>query len=243
VEYQPIVDLQTRRWIGAEALVRWRRPDGRIIRPDNFIPVAEQSGVIQYVTECVAEIVAADLPSLIAIDPKFRVAINVSARDLGSEHTLAIIRNLLRNGRAHPENIAVEATERGFLQGNEAREVLAGIRGLGVEVAIDDFGTGYSSLSSLQTLNVDALKIDKSFVDTIGTDAATSHVVSHIIEMAHSLQLIIVAEGVETDAQAEYLQRRGVHYAQGWLFAVPMPVSALRAGIQEQAELKQNQKV
>ena len=230
VEYQPVVELDSGRWIGAEALVRWRR-GSRIVRPDLFIPAAEESGVITFITECVAEIIAADLPGLLSIDPEFQVAVNLSAADLRSESSIATIQEILRAEGVRPANLEVEATERGFLQGAEARELLARVRSLGISVAIDDFGTGYSSLACLQTLGLDTLKIDKAFVDTIGTDGATSQVVLHIIDMAHSLKLEIVAEGVEKEEQALLLERRGVQYAQGWLFARPMPISSLREAL------------
>lgn len=229
VEYQPVVDLATRRWIGAEALVRWQRSGGRIVRPDYFIPEAEESGVITRITACVGEIVAADLPSLLRIDREFFVAINLSAADFRSADTVEFFRRMLSSTRAQPKNIAVEATERGFLQGEEAREVLDALRKQGIIVAIDDFGTGYSSLACLESLGLDVIKIDRSFVETIDTDGATSHVVPHIIEMAHSLKLLITAEGVETEAQAEFLRSRGVHFAQGWLFGKPMPIGLLCA--------------
>jgi sensor c-di-GMP phosphodiesterase-like protein len=234
VEYQPVVDLATKRWIGAEALVRWRRAGGDVVRPDNFIPTAEESGVITRITACVGEIVAADLPGLLRIDRKFFVAINLSAPDLRSMETVALFRRMLISSKAQPKNISVEATERGFLQGKEAREVLEALRKEGIVVAIDDFGTGYSSLSCLQSLGIDMLKIDRSFVETIDTDGATSHVVPHIIEMAHSLKLLITAEGVETEAQAYFLHSRGVHFAQGWLFGKPMPIGLLRESLRAQ---------
>lgn len=239
VEYQPIVELGSRRWIGAEALVRWRR-GSRIVRPDIFIPSAEESGVITLITQCVATIIAADLPGLLSIDSEFQVAMNLSAPDLRSESSLAAIADILRAEGVRPANLEVEATERGFLQGSEVRELLARIRSLGVSIAIDDFGTGYSSLASLQTLGLDTLKIDKSFVETIGTDGATSQVVLHIIDMAHSLKLEMVAEGVETEEQAGLLKQRGVHYAQGWLFAKPMSIAALRDALQAQTTAERN---
>ena len=225
VEYQPIVELATQRWVGAEALVRWRR-NGAIIRPDLFIPYAEESGVITLITECVAFIVAADLPKLIAIDQNFSVAINLSLADLTSPRTLDLLKRTVRNAGARFENLEVEATERGFLQGPETGKLIDQIRELGISVAIDDFGTGYSSLACLQTLKLDILKIDKTFVETVGTNGVTSHVVPHIIDMAHSLGLQIVAEGVETEAQARFMEERSVHYAQGWYFGRPMGIAS-----------------
>jgi sensor c-di-GMP phosphodiesterase-like protein len=226
VEYQPVVELATRRLIGAEALVRWRS-NGEIVRPDHFIPLAEESGVITIITEQVLAMVTKDLPKLLSRDSGFQVAINLSAADIRSRKTIGLLSRLLETSGAHPSNIEIEATERGFLQGSEASGHLAQIRAMGFDVAIDDFGTGYSSLSCLQTLGLDTLKIDKAFVDTIGTDGATSQVVLHIIEIARSLNLGMVAEGVETEAQAQFLRDRGVHYAQGWLFGKPMAVERL----------------
>lgn len=226
VEYQPIVELASRRWVGAEALVRWKRGGG-IVRPDQFIPVAEESGVITFITERVAELVAAHLPQIAKLDAGFRISINVSAADLSTDRILETFSRLLKTSGCDAKNIYIEATERGFLQGSKASELLARIRSMGIGVAIDDFGTGYSSLACLQTLGLDVLKIDKAFVDTIGTDGATSQVVVHIIEMAHSLHLEMVAEGVETEEQAEFLQQRGVRFGQGWQFGRPMAVQAL----------------
>lgn len=232
VEYQPIVDLQTRQWVGAEALVSWQRADGRILRPDSFIPVAEESGAITHITLCVTDIVAADLPSLLRISPDFAVAINLSAADLHSEGTIGLVQRILKAGNGRPGILHVEATERGLMQGPAPRDTLANIRSLGVKVAIDDFGTGYSSLSYLQSLQIDTLKIDKSFIDTIGTGAATNQVVKHIIDMAHSLKLTMVGEGVETEEQAGYLAELGVQYAQGWLFSKPLSIAALRNALE-----------
>jgi sensor c-di-GMP phosphodiesterase-like protein len=166
--------------------------------------------------------VGEDLPLLLQLDGDFSVSINLSAADLRSVMTLDLLARTLKAAGARPENLQVEATEGGFLQGEPTRKLVASIRALGIRVALDDFGTGYSSLSRLQTLSTDALKIDKTFVDTIGTDGATSQVVPHIIGMGHSLGLAMVAEGVETEPQADFLRQRGVSYAQGWLFGKAM---------------------
>jgi sensor c-di-GMP phosphodiesterase-like protein len=230
VEYQPIVDLATKRWVGAEALVRWRH-SGRVVSPDEFIPTAEQSGVITRITACVAEIVARDLPGLLRIDPDFYVAINLSGPDLLTTDTVNLLKKVIATSHARPCNLHVEATERCFLQADHSRWTIALIRSLGMPVSIDDFGTGYSSLSCLQTLDLDELKIDKSFVETIGTDGATSQVVPHIIDMAHSLGLTMIAEGIETGAQADFLRSRGVRFGQGWLYGKSMKITALCASL------------
>ena len=235
VEYQPIVELATRRWVGAEALVRWRRGK-RDVRPDMFIPIAEETGVITGITECVLEAVARDLPSMLAADPEFSVAINLSAADLSRAQLPALLKRTLDQTGAKPANLEVEATERGLLQGDDERSAVAAIREMGVAVAIDDFGTGYSSLSRLQQLPLDVLKIDKLFVDSVGTDGVTSQVILHIVEMAQSLKLDMVAEGVETEEQAQFLLERGVQYAQGWLFGKPLPAAMLSQQIGAEAE-------
>ncbi len=230
VLYQPVVELATNRVVGAEALVRWRS-DYADIRPDYFIPQAEECGLIQLITKQVVALVARDIQHCLKIDPDFRVAINMSAADLGDPKTIAVLEQLVRTSGARPKNIEVEATERAFLRGPETAAILEAIRAEGFTVAIDDFGTGYSSLSCLQSLSLDTLKIDKAFVDTINTDGATSQVVLHIIEMARSLRLEMIAEGVENVAQAQYLVKRGVRFAQGWHFGRPMDVGHLCAEI------------
>lgn len=226
VEYQPILSLETWRCVGAEALVRWNR-SGVIDRPDLFIPVAEEFGVIQLITAQVVAQVGRDMPRMMEIDPELQVSINMSAGDLRSGQVLPMLEELLRTSGARACNFEIEATERAFLHGAETAALIGTLRQMGFGVAMDDFGTGYSSLAAVQSLSLDTLKIDKAFVDTIGTDGPTSQVVQHIIEMAHSLKLHIVAEGVETAAQAEYLRQRGVQRAQGWLFGRPMSIGKL----------------
>jgi sensor c-di-GMP phosphodiesterase-like protein len=179
----------------------------------------------------VADIVAKDLSTLLKFDTNFFVAINLSGPDLLTADTVNLLRQVITTSHARPCNLHVEATERCFLQADHSRWMIALIRSMGMPVAIDDFGTGYSSLSCLQTLGLDALKIDKTFVETIGTDGATSQVVPHIIEMAHSLELTMIAEGIESPAQVEFLRKRGVRFAQGWLFGKPMDLASLCASI------------
>ncbi|MGU3492415.1 EAL domain-containing protein [Xanthobacteraceae bacterium A53D] len=225
VHYQPLIELSTGACIGAEALVRWRRPDGSRIRPDLFLPLAEESGLILPITDQVIEAVVNDLGPLLAETPALHIAINLCADDLRTGRVLPVIEQALENTGVRKEQIWLEATERGFLDIEAARATIIKARAAGHRVAIDDFGTGYSSLQYLQELPLDALKIDKSFVDTIGRDAATSSVTLHIIDMAKTLNLHIVAEGVEEKEQLDYLVGNEVGYGQGWLFARPLPAA------------------
>ncbi|MDM0019467.1 EAL domain-containing protein [Variovorax saccharolyticus] len=223
VHYQPLIELRTGRCVGAEALVRWQLADGSYVKPDLFIPVAEETGQIVQITEQVIAAVGRDLGAALAADRTLHVAINLSARDLEGECLLGLLDDLTRRG-IEPRQVWLEVTERGFVDDGAPRAWLDKARAAGYVVAIDDFGTGYSSLSYLQKLPIDALKIDKSFVDTVGLETVTACVAPHIIELAKELRFMIVAEGVETQAQADYLLAHGVDYAQGWLYAKAMPV-------------------
>lgn len=223
VHYQPIIDLRNGRCSGAEALVRWQRPDGSMVRPDFFIPLAEESGLILPITDLVIKSVISELKEALVADRSLHIAINLCANDIKTGRVLPVIADALATSGIHSEQIWLEATERGFMDITSARATLNKAREMGHITAIDDFGTGYSSLQYLQDLPMDVLKIDKSFVDTIGTDAASNPVISHIIDMAKSLNLLIVAEGVETQEQADYLSRRNVDFVQGWLYAKALP--------------------
>lgn len=228
LHYQPIVELATGRMVGAEALLRWPRRDGsQVMRPDAFIRIAEDCGLIRNLTAYVLERVASEAPAFIRHHPDGYISINLSPADLHDERILDQLRQLIETPGIMARNLVVEVTEHSFLDPKHASENITAIRTLGIRVAIDDFGTGFSSLSHLTTLTTDCLKIDKVFVDTIGTDSATSEVALHIVRIAQSLGLTVIAEGVESQLQADVLYEHGVKYAQGWLFSQAQPMENL----------------
>ncbi|MEN3272269.1 MAG: hypothetical protein V7636_1030 [Actinomycetota bacterium] len=220
--YQPIVALDSGAWVGAEVLLRWCRA-GQDIRPDVFIPSVEATGMSRQLTRHVVDLLCRDAVGLFSGRPDFRLALNLTPSDLADPHLPGLLSNLASKLGGTPRNIVVEATERGLLRPEVVLPVLSELRRRGFRLSVDDFGTGYSSLSYLERFHLDELKIDKIFVDTIGRSRATSGVVHHIIEMAKSLELGIVAEGIESQEQADILRRAGVLYAQGYHFSRPLP--------------------
>ena len=224
VQYQPVIDLRTTRCVGAEALARWQREKGQWVSPDVFIPVAEEAGLIQDITLAVMHTVIGDLEQIIAAAGKVSINLNLSHDDLKNDRIGRELAARLQTASLPPQSIKLEITERALVNSDTARALIRDFRERGHQIAVDDFGTGYSSLSYLQTFELDVLKIDKSFVDAIGTGAATGEVIVHVIEMAKSLGLDIVAEGVETLEQARWLVEHGVFHGQGYLFSRPLEV-------------------
>lgn len=228
VLYQPIFNLNNRRCVGAEALVRWRRPDGTLTSPDLFIPLAENSGQIRQITDFVLQQLLEQLGQLLRTNPDLYISVNLAACDVMVPRIGRVVARLLALYRVAPRQIAFEVTERALVDVMAARENLQTLRDLGHQVLIDDFGTGYCSLAYLQSLPVDCLKIDKSFIDGLGHDVASSGVAPHIIRMAHALELRVIAEGIEYESQAVLLDSEGVTYGQGWLFAQALNARQLK---------------
>ena len=219
VHYQPIVSLKSGKIVGAEALARWQQSDGSYLSPEIFIPLAEQTGLITRLTESVVKNVFRDLGTWLHLHPELHVSINLSVADLHSSTLPKLLSQQLNQWQVTPSQIALELTERGFVDPKTTLPAIAGYRQSGHAIYIDDFGTGYSGLRYLQDLEVDTLKIDKSFVDALEYQQVTPY----IIEMAKTLKLDIVAEGIENTCQQEWLYQHGVHYGQGWLYSKALP--------------------
>lgn len=222
VYYQPIVSLTSGKVVGSEALARWKQPDGSFLSPDIFIPLAEETGLMTHLTENVVKTVFRDLGRWLSQHPDQHVSINLSAADFHSVVLQTLIHQQLRIWQVQPQQIALELTERGFADPKTILPAMAAYRHAGHAIYIDDFGTGYSSLRYLQDLEVDTLKLDKSFVD--GLEYA--QVTPYIIEMAKTLQLNVVAEGIETPCQEAWLRQHGVQFGQGWLYSKALPKEA-----------------
>lgn len=228
VQYQPIIDLRSGDCVGAEALVRWCREDGELVSPDIFVPMAEEGGFITDLTLAVLERALDDTSDLIAEQIGFSFNLNLSPQDLETDRLFKALQESLQRHRLPADAVKLELTERALLDTNVTRHQLMQLRQQGHPLAIDDFGTGYSSLSYLQSFELDILKIDKAFVDTIDTPAVTSAVIQHVVDMARSLKLDMVAEGVESRQQMEWLRERGVQYAQGFYFSKPLGIRELQ---------------
>jgi diguanylate cyclase (GGDEF)-like protein len=227
--YQPQVELGAHRPFGAEALLRWRTEDGRLVPPDRFIPIAEYSGLIIDIGEWVLRQACAELMRLRAAGYlDFTMSVNVSQVQFRHPGFLDMLRAALAATGAPPERIELEITESMAMEEPDLLiERLAQIKRTGVSIAIDDFGTGFSSLSYLQRLQVDRLKIDRAFVTEITGSARGSSIAEMVIELGRNLGLSIIAEGVEDERQAQILQALGCPLAQGFLFSRPLSPEAL----------------
>jgi diguanylate cyclase (GGDEF)-like protein/PAS domain S-box-containing protein len=225
VFYQPIIDIHTRRVAGLEALLRWKHPVQGYISPERFISVAEETGLIIPIGQFVLDRIASDITQWRDQGAHLvPVSMNVSAVQLERTKLRELIQQAMSKHRIGPQLIALELTEGSLFEnrsGDFREDALAALRDLGVKIAIDDFGTGYSSLSYLKRWRVDSLKIDRSFVRDIASDPSDHAIVSAIVAMARSLNIQVVAEGIETWQQLEILRTMGCNLAQGFLFARP----------------------
>ena len=229
VELQPQIDLQTHRVTGVEALARWRKADGKMVPPLSFIPLAEATGYILPLGDLLMRLalqVAKQLAD--AGYPQIRVAVNVSAPQLLQHDFIERFNSHLQAAGVLPEQIEVEITESVAMRTfDTVCEKLRALRAMGVEVAIDDFGTGFSSLSYLRLLPADRLKIDRSFVLEIGEVSDQQMIAEAVIQIAARVGMQVIAEGVETQQQADWILKHGCRQAQGYLFAKPMACADL----------------
>jgi diguanylate cyclase (GGDEF)-like protein len=232
VFYQPIVAIDDRRPLAVEALLRWQHPERGLVSPAEFIPLAEETGMIVPIGRWVLEEALrqracweAELPD----QPALRLSVNLSARQLSEPKLVDDIATALSIHGTDPSSLILEVTESVVMGGLDSLSTLNAIHDLGIALHVDDFGTGYSSLAYLKTLPVDALKIDRAFVDGLGTDADDEAIVTAVIALARALSLDLVAEGVETEDQLRVLDELHCDQAQGYLFARPMPYEALVA--------------
>ncbi|MGC2542061.1 MAG: EAL domain-containing protein [Candidatus Sulfotelmatobacter sp.] len=225
VYYQPIVSLQDRRIVGFEALTRWQSPGG-FVMPNDFIPVADETGIILSINRELMHEACRQLLSwqkLFPSDPPLSLSVNISPKQFTQADLAAQIGQILQQNGMNPRFVDLEITETiAMADAEKSTGMLSELKALGVGLDIDDFGTGYSSLSRLQSFRVDTLKIDRIFVSRMDTDPETYEIVRVIINLAHSLGLKVVAEGVETQAQFDLLQKLGCERAQGYLFSKPV---------------------
>jgi sensor c-di-GMP phosphodiesterase-like protein len=222
--YQPIVDIRTGRLRGAEVLIRWRKPDGSLVTPAAFIPLVESSGLILEMTRVLMRSVCREIGPAYGARPNLRIGFNMAARHFADEEIVGDVRSIFKSSPLRLSQVVLEVTERQPLDNlTETRRVVAALQGLGVKVAIDDVGTGHNGLSYMLKLGVDIIKIDKIFIDSVGTDRNSHTIIETLLDLAQNMRMEVVAEGVESFEQVEELRELGVRAAQGFVFAPPLP--------------------
>jgi EAL domain-containing protein (putative c-di-GMP-specific phosphodiesterase class I) len=223
LHYQPVVDIKTRELTGVECLVRWRHPTKGMIPPDNFIPLAESTGLIVPLGEWILAQACADAANW---PEHVKVAVNISAIQFKKGNLFEIILATLVKTGLQPERLELEITETSLLENQEAHlTTIRQLKNLGLSIALDDFGTGFSSINYLTIFPFDKIKIDKSFTRGILSRADCKAVVASSLALAKGLGIITTVEGIETEDQLDYMRAAGVELAQGYLFGKPVPVS------------------
>jgi diguanylate cyclase (GGDEF)-like protein len=234
LDYQPIVEIETNRIGGLEALVRWQPPDGPVLMPSDWIDLAEESGDIVSIGRWVLHEACRQARDWqIRLDrPDLRISVNLSARQFREHDIVATVRTIVEETGLPPKTLILEITESGLMLRTQATIArLEALRALGVHLAIDDFGTGYSSLSYLERFPIDILKIDRTFVSSPGS--VISPIARAIVDLGRTLQLQVIAEGIEHVEQARWLSDMGCRYGQGYLYARPMGAAAIEAMLAE----------
>lgn len=231
--YQPIVRADTHQYFGAEVLNRWEHPLEGIILPDSFIPFMERSGLIIPMTTALIRRTARELaPLQDALPENFHVSINISANFLADPALIASCKQFYQQFKTGKIRLVLELTEREAIVPTEAlQEQIRVLRAEGILIALDDFGVGHSNLNYLKEFQADMLKIDRSFITGIGSNDLPCHILQSIIDLSRQLNLKVIAEGIETLEQANYLQKKGVEYLQGYYFSKPQPIAVFKSQI------------
>jgi sensor c-di-GMP phosphodiesterase-like protein len=225
--FQPTIDIKSGKLVGAEVLARWRKPDGTMVSPANFIPLAERSGLIYPMTRALMRRACFEIGSVHVNRPELNVAFNLYAGHFANDSIIDELKLIFSNSQIALSQIVLEVTEREPLPDLDlARDIIGRLQKLGIRVAIDDVGTGHGGLSYLMKLGVDTIKIDKLFIDAISTERHSQTIIETLLELARTMNMEVIAEGVESFDQVEYLRRKGVHQAQGYVFAPPLPASS-----------------
>jgi diguanylate cyclase len=230
VFYQPQIDLRTGRIVGAEALMRWNHPEKGMIPPNKFIPVAEESGLILPMGEWILRKACSQMKQWNSEnDAQFRIAVNLSGYQFNRPDLIERLSTILQETSSDPQTVELEITESVLIQQPDAAlNRMKELKDLGVQISLDDFGTGYSSFAYLKQFPFDALKIDRSFIANVHDDPKSSAIVTAIIQMARSMNTKIIAEGVETLSEYEFLKQHGCEEVQGYLFSPPVPSAKFR---------------
>jgi diguanylate cyclase (GGDEF)-like protein/PAS domain S-box-containing protein len=237
VHYQPKLDLHTNRIVGTEALVRWAHPSLGLLHPNEFIPLAEETGLVSAIGELVFDKAARQAQAWKEMGlGNIRTSVNVPAHQLRRGNLVQVINRVLENTGLSPSLLEIELTESALMDdADQVLETLNTLRDIGIEIALDDFGTGYSSLSYLKRFPIDTLKIDQAFVRDLDKNPDDEAIVRAIIAMAHSMNMKVVAEGVETESQLNFLRREGCDAIQGYFLSRPVPDDQLSALLRKQA--------
>ena len=238
--YQPKIDLKTFHIVGAEALLRWQHPEIGLVPPGDFITVAEETGLIVPIGEWVLRTACQQIQQWEQTKTmSIRVSVNLSGRQFHNTDLSRTINQIIEETAINPAMLELELTESILMkEGDSSVHVLNEFKKMGLSVSVDDFGTGYSSLNYLKRLPLDILKIDRSFVEDIEINSDDTTIIKTIIAMAHNLNLKVIAEGVETMEQMDFLIKHGCEEAQGYLFSKPLPADEFEQLFQDQQKAK-----
>ena len=234
VHYQPIVNMKTKKIEAIEALLRWKQPNIGFVSPAQFIPLAEETGLIVPITKWLLEQICIHIKAIHSFAPHMKVGVNISAVHFQQDDFVEQVSHIVKASNVHPRFFKLELTESTIMpNAEESVQKLVQLKQCGFKLAIDDFGTGFSSLSYLHRFPIDVLKIDQSFIRRLSLYSDDATIVSTIIMMAHNLHLAVVAEGVETEQQYAFLETQRCDFAQGYYISKPMPFNELQPFIQE----------